>query len=486
MSISRSPSVIDRFASARAVADAVLYEGYVLYPYRASSRKNQLRWQFGVLAPQSVAADGSERASMRTEVIVDAGSEAALTVRLRFLQVQRRTLESSVGDGFVSVDSLIVDSTHVTPWEEAVEHEVELEPIMLLPIPPGPIEVAIDLPARDEEILVHASSGELVGRTIHHREHVSGLVRVTVGWADGDAALVKVSVEVENTTEWSRPPVAADHISGGQIDGGQIDGGQIDGGGSGRDVVMLRSLVAVHTLLAIDDSAFVSLLDPPEFASAAVGGCHNDGTFPVLAGAAGSADVMLSSPIILYDHPSVAPESAGDFCDATEIDEILALRVLTLTDDEKAEARGTDPRAAAIIDRCDDMPPEMWERLHGAIRSLEPMTSLSTAVPGDTDGEQVPWWDPGADASVDPWTDSIIIAGVEVAAGTRVRLHPSHRADAQDLFYVDKVAIVKGVFRDVDSDTHVAVALEDDPVADEFEWQGRFLYFHPDEIEVLA
>ena len=86
----------------------------------------------------------------------------------------------------------------------------------------------------------------------------------------------------------------------------------------------------------------------------------------------GDDRVMLSSPIILYDHPAVAPESHGDLFDATEIDEILALRVLTLTDEEKAEARGTDPRAAAIVDRIDDMAPEVWERLHGTLRAVAP------------------------------------------------------------------------------------------------------------------
>ena len=123
-------------------------------------------------------------------------------------------------------------------------------------------------------------------------------------------------------------------------------------------------------MLALDDGVFVSLLDPPADARGLAAGCRNEGTFPVLMG---GGDVVLSSPIILYDHPEVAPESPGDLYDSTEIDEILALRVLTLTDEEKAEARATDPRAAAIIDRCDDMPPEIWSRLHGALRSLEPL-----------------------------------------------------------------------------------------------------------------
>ena len=137
--------------------------------------------------------------------------------------------------------------------------------------------------------------------------------------------------------------------------------------------------------------------------------CINDGTFPVLIGSTAASDVMLSSPIILYDFPAIAPESAGDFCDSTEIDEILALRVMTLTDDEKAEARGTDARAAAIIDRCDDMPAEIWSRLHGAVRSLRPIDDVGSATrpPSLSDRSGVPWWDPGTDASFDPFTDTM-------------------------------------------------------------------------------
>jgi hypothetical protein len=158
--------------------------------------------------------------------------------------------------------------------------------------------------------------------------------------------------------------------------------------------------------------------------------------------------------------------------------------VMTLTEDEKAEARGTDPRAAAIIDRCDDMPAEIWSRLHGAVRSLRPIdTTLESST--DISTESVPWWDPGMDGSFDPFTDTMRIGGVEVGSGTRVRLKPSRRADAHDLFYADRFATVKGVFNDVDGDQHIAVALDDDPASDMLGWQGRFLYFHPDEIEIL-
>lgn len=258
--------------------------------------------------------------------------------------------------------------------------------------------------------------------------------------------------------------------------------------------MVAHSLIAVHTMMAIDDGVFVSLLDPPEFARLAAASCHSKGTFPVLIG---RDDVMLSSPIIMYDHPEIAPESPGDLYDSTEIDEILALRVLTLTDDEKAEAKATDPRAAAIIDRCDDMPPEMWNRLHGALRSLGPLTGPEPEPEPEPDFEPASerladfeetsqWWDPAVDSSVDPWTDSVMVAGVEITKGAAVRLRPSRRSDAQDLFLRGLNATVAGVFQDVDGDVQVAVTVDDDPATEELSWQGRYLFFYPEEVEPLA
>jgi hypothetical protein len=485
----------DRFAAARTVADAVLYEGYVLYPYRASSRKNQVRWQFGVLVPPAFAeVDSSERSSARTECLVEAGSAPVLAVRIRCLQVQHRSVEASSGssgdedldgDGFVPVATLEAGGQVHVEWDEAIDRTVDLSPLSLPLLGEGHEEAfAFEGGTDVEPILV---DGAVAGRIVRRRRPVDGLVRVRAASADGGGSLVKVVVTVENSTSWT-------------------------GTSRRRDDVIGSSLVAVHTMLAVDDGAFVSMLDPPPAARDAVAACHSDGTFPVLIGGNG---VVLSSPIILYDQPEVAPESPGDLYDATEIDEILALRVLTLTEDEKSEARGTDPRAAAIIDRCDDMPPEMWERLHGAVRTLHPAGADGAPAfadggpPAFADGgvpvfgedgvpvfagegvpvisdEGAPWWDPGVDASVDPWSDSVMVDGVEVAKGTAVRLCPSHRADAQDLFIAGLTATVAGVFKDVDGSEHVAVTVDDDPATGELAWQGRYLFFHPDEVEPLA
>jgi len=45
---------------------------------------------------------------------------------------------------------------------------------------------------------------------------------------------------------------------------------------------------------------------------------------------------------------------------------------------------------------------------------------------------------------------------------------------------------VAGVFSDVDGDQHVAVTVDDDPATEELTWQGRYLFFHVDEIEPLV
>jgi hypothetical protein len=205
---------------------------------------------------------------------------------------------------------------------------------------------------------------------------------------------------------------------------------------------------------------------------------------------------MLISPIILYDHPEIAEQSEGALYDATEIDEILTLRIMTMTEEEKAQARATDPLAAEIIDRCDSMSPEAMLNLHGVLR--DPRTTPLTAPErGDsrmssTAGlipevpEGVDWWDPLADNAVNPGIDALLVNGVRVTRGSRVRLRPSRRADAQDLFFAGQIARVTSVHEDVDGDRHVGVVLEEDPAAELHDWYGRYLYFSPDEVEPLG
>ena len=391
------------FELARKIADAVLYEGYMLYPYRASSAKNRYRWQFGVVAPRAWAETGGDPCEMQTECLIDPDITLypyvppSVEITVRFLQVRADSAED---------------------WDEAIERIVELH--------------AIPLDEHRRHISISAPDSKIAGRVEVGSELIDGFI--------------KLRVRIENLTELQ------------------------DAATADRKLAMRLSLAGVHTMLSITRGSFVSLTDPPPEAAAAAAQCRNLHTWPVLVGPAGARDVMLSSPIILPDYPVVAPESQGDFFDATEIDEMLTLRVMTLTDDEKREALATDDRARQIIERCDTIPPEVFERLHGAIRTLAPV-----------DTEQ--FFNP---TGYQPELESVDVGSSRVSRGQRVRLNPKRNADVMDMFLAGRIARVESVQRDVDDRVYVAVTVEDDPAAELHRSFGRFFYFYPEELEALG
>jgi len=236
-----------------------------------------------------------------------------------------------------------------------------------------------------------------------------------------------------------------------------------------RDALLCHSLVSAHVLFGVEDGTFVSLLEPPDDARDAVAACRNRHVWPVLIGDRDRRDLLLASPIILYDYPAVAPESPADLCDGTEIDEILSLRILTLTDDEKREARLTDPRARQIVDRVDAMTPDDWSTLHGTLRRGDGGRDFFNPPDGPAPGE-----------------DFVMVGDIRIARGAHVRLRPTRRADTMDMFLKDQPATVSGVFRDVDDRVHVAVTVDADPAAALHDSFGRYFYFDPSEIEPIG
>jgi hypothetical protein len=448
-----------RLAAARSVADAILYEGYVLYPYRRSSDKNEVRWQFGVLPPRQwvephgpvtdSVAGSAEWWWQQTECLVEAPGDATLELTVRHLQLQARTVAEVRDDGSSSpVDRLEVDGRTELTFDEAVPQETVLS-FRLDSLAAGEHTAQLSVPDAETTEELRDGDGRVKGVVRRRRWALAALVHVSVEPAGTPFPAKLLRVRVENALPGDpRQP---------------------------RQVAMRHSLISTHCLMALDTGSFLSLLDPPEWATPATAACRNVRTFPVLAGPEGSDDTLLSSPIILYDHPRVAPESPGDLHDSGEIDEILTLRTMLLTEEEKHEARATDPRTAAIVDRVDTMPPEVLQKLHGVIRSLEPAARPET-----------PWWEPEADASVDPATDAVVIDGVPVARGSRVRIHPRRRGtDAHDMFLAGRTAVVEAVLLDVDGSSHVAVTIEDDPSAELHQWYGRHHHYRPEELEPL-
>jgi hypothetical protein len=436
----------DNWDRARAVADAVLYEGYLLYPYRATSRKNQSRWQFGVLGPQGAEASGiGENDRLSAQFLLQPHGTPSLSVVVRFLQLQHRGAEEGADGHFEPVDEVVTASGSWLSWDEAVERELTFGPLDARALGEGQT-IAFAVPGGHDIELIDG------GRLVRTRGELRGELTVS---AEPDDGLLRLSVTVCNAAG----PVAD------------------------KDQAIAASLIGTHMIAEVSDGEFVSLLEPPPSADDAAAGCRQHRCFPVLAGPAGERDLMLVSPIILYDHPEIAEQSEGSLYDACEIDEILTLRVMTMTDEEKAQARATDPLAAAIIDRCDAMSPEAMLNLHGVLRNPHGMEEQAGLIPEIPEG--VEWWDPMADNAVNPEIDAVLVNGVRVSRGSRVRLHPWRRADAQDLFFAGKLARVTSVHETVDGDHHVGVVIEDDPAADLHDWYGRYLYFAPDEVEPL-
>lgn len=303
-----SPSALAP-APVEQIADAILYEGYLLYPYRASALKNGQRWNFGVLYPPGYAAaqHGSDTSTMHCGCLFRGGDGVRIT--LRFLQLITRDKGSREAG-----------------WQEAIPRQVELNA-------PGVHSFAFP-----EE---QARDGEFVRR----QERVEGAIEVAR--REMDNGWSKISVRITNSSPYR---------------------GSDSAEWAAREAALRRSLVSTHCILRVPGGTFASLLDPPDELRALAAECSNSGLWPVLAGDGSRADTMLASPIILYDYPRIAPESPGALFDGTEIDEILSLRILTLTDEEKREMRETDPRARELLERTEALDSEQWIRLHGTLR----------------------------------------------------------------------------------------------------------------------
>jgi len=365
------------FEPVERLARAILHEGYLLYPYRASALKNRYRWTFGCVFPP---AWDHEPSIAQTECLVLGGPATTLSVRVRFFQLGSE--------------------------RDAVEREVSVE---------------------------RASIGDLVRQEQH----------VPFAFVGGDTSLTgEVDLGAEAVAEGAfRARLRIRNLSPFE-----------KGARASRDDALVLALLACHALLGVEGGGFVSLLDPPVELRAAAAACHNLGLWPVLAGAPGRRDILLATPIILEDHPRIAVESPGDLFDATEIDELLSLRILTLTEGEKREMAEGDERTRALLKRTEALTAQQLLRLHGACVVRQ-----------------------GAQPA----------AGIRV--GSRVRLRPRRGGDVWDLALAGRTGVVAAIDEDHEGKVHLSVVVEDDPGMDlGLEGKpGHRFFFSPDEVEVL-
>jgi hypothetical protein len=329
--------------AAKKIAEAVLYEGYLLWPYRRSARKNQQRWTFGGVYPReySVARGEDDPWIMQTQCLLQGDEGSTIEVGVRFLHVVERKVVKKTGEALEFVDELRVGGELYLSWDEAAEREIAVGRFKLSQLVGASEQVEIDIAGGSTEEPLAEPAGEAVGALVRSWRPLRGVVEV--GSELLQEGIFRVTARITNTTPWA---------------------------GEDRESTLRQTFVSTHTTLDVEAGEFVSLIDPPEELREAAEGCENLKTWPVLVGEEGERGTMLSSPIILYDYPQIAPESPGDLFDGTEIDQMLILNVLNLTDEEKEEMRASDPRGREILERCESLSPQELIRLNGTFRDI--------------------------------------------------------------------------------------------------------------------
>jgi hypothetical protein len=433
-----------------AIVHTILYEGYILYPYRASSPKNQHeRFTFGRIYPQSYSQtdSGHELFQIQSDVLLRVDEEAPeLQISLGFLQPIHREI------GLLSeplarlpraeelrlkvVPKLEVDGKIYQEWMEATERQI---PVTLAESSES-IAAPFHFEAERSLEPILNDHGLIVAVIQRVQSAIAGTI--TAKAVRLNRSLFKISVTARNES-----PVQ-------------------ESGEGVAEKILMSTFASAHLIFQTQRGEFISLLEPPKGVEAFAAQCQNVGVWPVLVGnkAKGERSTMLASPIILYDYPEIAPDSVGDFFDGTEIDEMLTLRVMTLTDSEKTEIQ-LDGFSRRILERTHSLDEKSMQKLHGGMRpansSVEEFFNPVRAI------------------------KTVRVGGVELTTGDKVIIRPKRRADAIDLMLAGKKAVIEALEQDAEGEIHLALILDDDPGGDlglERQTGHRFFY-RSDEVE---
>lgn len=347
------------------ITRTLLYEGYLLWPYRRSAIKNRRRWTIGGVYPSDFAgAEGSgDSAELLCECLVEHDAAPTIELRIRFLHRVMRQVAVLHGAVLEEVDELRVGDEHYLTWDEAAEREVRvrIDGVALA----GDLIFPIAIPAGREEEWLARPGGERAGALLRSWEALEGLLEIAVERLDGQEEGAAAGAEPVGT----KLPHAAPAMPAKQVYRLRARlRNRTSAVGLSREEALGRTFIAAHLVFEAVEGEFISLLEPPAALAQVASSCKNVGCWPVLVGEEGERRTILASPVIVYDYPQIAPESPGDLFDGTEIDQLLILNILGLTEAEKAELRATDPRAREILERAEALGPAEMAALFGAIR----------------------------------------------------------------------------------------------------------------------
>jgi hypothetical protein len=482
------------------IVQAVLYEGYLLYPYRASAKNHpRQRFTFGRVYPRECGAaqKGAEPFMMQTECLVKPGNDVcALTVTVRFLHPLSREvgrlpqpLSSWKGEAASLAEivaELEVDGQRYCSWLEAVEQRVAIASVKLAAQTESHSQFPFEFSGCNTVEPIKDKQGRVPAVFVRRQDGIQGAVEIILKKENG---FCKATVRILNLTQSSESET------------------------QNTEAVLMRTFASTHTILTLQGGEFISLLEPPREHQAIASSCKNIGTWPVLVGdeEKRECDTMLSSPIILYDYPKIAPESAGSLFDGTEIDEILSLRILTLTEQEKLDARAVDEHARRLLERTEALPSDAFLAMHGMMRRELPNETKPAEGSPSPGGEGRGEGDRDARQPGQLHTNEVQVHGrspiefddffganrplkgirhdgAYFQPGTRVRLRPKARADAIDLALAGQVAVVEAVEQDMEGRIYLAVVLENDPGKDLglLRQPGHRFFYGLDEVEPLS
>lgn len=332
------------FERVKKIADALLYQGYMLYPYRGSAIMKNKRSVLGTLHPAGNALGEPDRMQVQCLVV---GEAPRISIAARFLHLLNRdifeldspadTLPRDWPQQATPVISIEIGEMHYQASQEAVQREIRPSTQSLQEMVGNAQHDAFSfsLASDVEPIEDHGRCIAVVQRS---QLSITGDVEMTGEVIDDH--VFKLTVTLRNTSNLSDLPAC--HREG------RLD----------------QVFASAHLILGVEEGEFVSTINPPPEWAVLAATCQNQKLWPVLAGDPPDRHCMLATPSIRHDYPQIASQSSVDCFDETEIDEMLAMRVMTMTDQEKQELRSTDEPAWQNLQRNESISLEQRKALH--------------------------------------------------------------------------------------------------------------------------
>ena len=330
---------------------SILYEGYSLYPYYRSAVKNQMPVPFGVIFPQDYAAFHEHAPSrIQSECIIAGISNPSVTIQVRFLQVRKtEVFEKRTGDGengeFIAVARTEVNDRCLESGWQTIErnHSFECRAADLInrcKILP----VAFD--SWNEGEMIFNADKKVVAKLVTTVSATQGMIGFAMELIEGKSDAYRLTVVVTNATHIDQAATIS------------------------RDAVLGQSFLSSNIVFKTGEAQFISHLDPPSQWQSAIDACRNIHTWPIIVDDDNRA--LLSSPIILNDHPQINPQSAGDLFDSTEIEEALLLHVNLLSEQEKERICSNDPKLQAMLNKVSSLTPGDLSSYHSMMKEDRP------------------------------------------------------------------------------------------------------------------